>query len=316
MANSIASVTMVLNGQTVTLESADGVTWVGQFQAPDGSSRDLTNGAYAAVFTAVYETGGTSVFDGSGSTDLEQQARLVVKETYKPTISVTAPTANAYYTEARQTLDFTVLDNANGQTSGISGVDLSTLAVVLTSTSLGERIVLGSADFAAAAVSGGYRLTKTVELDDATDWRISIDVADYDGNTADNKTVAFKIDTVAPSNSVTLPTADFKTNNNVIAVEGETDGVQVILTVDGTEYGTLTPSGGAYSGSITLTAEGEHTIGITTVDEAGNRTTIYRTVTYSTAVPEFVSVTWSKSPMFSGEIGTVTVVMRPYATES
>lgn len=312
MANSIQSVVMVIDGQTVSLTSVDGITWSAEFQAPAGSSYNLTNGKYSAQFTATYETGGSTTLNGSGSSALEQQARLQVRETTKPTVRFSSPTADAYFTEASQNLEFDVLDDTV-QSTGYSGINLSTLSVTLSSVSLSELITLGASDFTSTAITGGYRLTKTVQLDDATDWQMSVDVSDFDQNAAITSTVAFKIDTIAPSNIVTLPVNDFKTNNNVISVSGETDGTQLLVTVDGSDYGSMTIENGHYTGTVTLTTQGEHTIAFTAVDVAGNRTTISRTVTYSTATPQFVSVTFNPNPVQAGGICTVTVVMAPYA---
>ena len=151
MANNVQSVTMTLDGNTYNLTSLDGITWTAQFQAPAGSSYNLTNGKYNATITAAYETGGTTTVSGSGSDALSQKARLAVYEQIKPTANVTTPTANAYYTNSTQTLDFTIVDNGT-QASGYSGVKLSTLAVTLSSVSLSESRSYGSSDFTSAAV--------------------------------------------------------------------------------------------------------------------------------------------------------------------
>lgn len=313
MANNVQSVTMTLDGNTYNLTSLDGITWTAQFQAPAGSSYNLTNGKYNATITAAYETGGTTTVSGSGSDALSQKARLAVYEQIKPTANVTTPTANAYYTNSTQTLDFTIVDNGT-QASGYSGVKLSTLAVTLSSVSLSESRSYGSSDFTSAAVTGGYRFTKSVTLDDALDWVMTIDCEDNDGNAMNTVTIPFRVDTVAPLLSVSSPVNNLKTNTMPITVAGTTDADSLTVTVDGGSPTAITVTSGSFNTTLNLSTQGEHVLVFTASDLAGNTTTVSRTITYSTASPTITDISFSPDPAAAGSVGTITVTVVPYET--
>ena len=221
------------------------------------------------------------------------------------------PTANANYTAYAQTLDFSIVDNSV-QTTGYSGVKLSTLSAVLASVSLGISHSYGASDFSQTAITGGYRFTKNVVLDDALDWTLTINCDDNDGNHMDTVTIPFRVDTVAPLLSVDTPTVDFKTNVSQIACSGTTDGDVLRVEVDGVFVKNLTLVSGAFDESLTLSSEGEHTISFIAIDAAGNRTTVNRTVTYSTAVPQITNIVFTPDPAQGGGVGTITVTVVPY----
>ena len=315
MSNSVSSVVVNINGQNVTLDTADGRTFTKTLVAPDASSFNQSGGYYPVSVTATYATGTTTTVDHTHGT-LGSACRLIVKETYRPTASITAPSNNAYLKNASQTIAFSILDNANGQSSGFSGIDTSSLSVVIASAKLNSSTTLHWADLSsyATAISGGYSISFSHTFDDSDDWMITVNVSDNDGNAAIAATAAFTIDTEAPALSVSSPADNLKTSNGTIAISGTTSDatsgpVTISVDVDGTDYGTLqVDQNGAFSGFITLTDEGDQDITITATDNAGNSTSITRSVYYSTSVPTITSVSIVPNPVDNGQTYVITVV--------
>lgn len=316
MPNSVQSVTVQINGKTITLDTADGNTFTKTMIAPDASSSGLTGGYYPVTVQATYATGTVTTVDDSDPS-LGQSCRLVVKETYKPTIQIVRPANNAYLKNASQTMEFTILDNANGQASGFSGVDTSTLSVTIASAKLRKSTTYGWTELSscATAITGGYRVVATDTFADSDDWAITVGVSDHDGNAAAPASVTYTIDTVAPELSLTAPIDNFMTSNSSIAISGSTDdagagAVSVNVSVDGVDYGSIqVAQDGSFSGTITLSSTGTKQIAVTASDAAGNTTSVTRSVYFSTDVPVIKSVSLVPNPVDNGQTYIVTVVV-------
>lgn len=286
----IKSVVAVINGvsTTLTLNSSTG-KYEGTLTAPGKTSYNMTGGYYPVSIT-VTNTAGTSVTDTS--------AQLVVKETVKPVITITSPTSGAYVTNNKQPVVFTITDETNG-----SGVNASSLVVKLDGTAV------ASSTISKTAITNGYSVTYTPAsaLSDGSH-TITIDVADNDGNSATQKTTTFKVDTVAPTLSVTTPVNNSETNNASCVVSGTTNDATsspVTLTVNGSAV-TVDSSTGAWSKTITL-AEGSNTITIVAKDSAGKTTTVKRTVVLDTSVPSISNITLSPNPVTTGATMTISL---------
>lgn len=325
MSNLVNSVTVTIDGTPIVLESQDGLTWTKTAIAPTASSHNLTGGYYPLTVTATYETGTTTTVSGTSDTTdatydatLSPQCRLVVKETYRPTINIISPTNNAYFKTATQSMEIDIVDNANGQATGYSGVDPSTITVTIVSVKLNQSLVLGYSELAGGNMisntTGGFKITGTKPFDDSDDWTIAVNAADYDGNNAVATTVSFTIDTEAPMLSVSSPVDNFKTANSTLTISGTTNdsssgAVTVSVTVDGNDFGTIpVQANGSFSGTITLTGSGDKVIVITATDVAGNSTPITRNVFYSSDAPTIKSVTMVPNPVDGGQTYIITVV--------
>lgn len=314
MANTITSVTVTLNGQSISLESQDGLTWTKTAVAPTASSFPLTGGYYPLTVTAQYSTGTSTTVNDQTTGTIGQSCRLVVKETTAPTATITGAfaTNGSYLKDATQTLTMTLVDNANGQSSGYSGIDLSSLTAVFTSSTLGasKTKTLTSTDFTSSAVTSGYSVSADVTFEDADDWVMTVNVSDNDGNAMTAVTRSFTIDTVAPLLTVTAPIDNLSTSNSSVAVTGTTEpGATLTVAVDSGSATSITVGqNGAFSDSVTLSTTGSHTFTIVATDTAGNSTTITKTVWYDTALPTITSVTLSPNPADGGATYIITVV--------
>lgn len=315
MDNTISSVTVTINGTNITLESQDGLTWTKTCVAPTASSYPLTGGYYPVTVTAQYATGASTTISDQTVGTLGQSCRLVVKERVAPTATISGAfaTNGSYLKDATQRLTLTLADNANGQTGGYSGVDLSTLTAVFTSTTLGPSKTksLSGSDFTTSSTTGGYNAYADITFEDATDWVLTVNVSDNDGNAMTALTRSFTIDTVAPLLTVTAPVDNLSTATATVAVTGTTEaGATVSVAVDGGTASSVTVgANGAFSDNVTFTSSGTHTIVITATDSSGNTTTSTKTVWYSTDVPTIKSVTLSPNPADGGSTYVITVVV-------
>ena len=325
MANLVNSVTVTIDGTPIVLESQDGLTWTKTAVAPTASSYNMAGGYYPLTVTATYETGTSTTVSGTSDTTdatydatLSPQCRLTVKETYRPTIRIISPSSNSYLKTSTQAIEIEVVDNANGQTTGFSGISASSIRVTFASVKLGENFTSDYDDFVEAnaitAISGGYRISGSFEFEDSDDWTITVNASDNDGNSAVAATTTFTIDTEAPMLSVTSPVNNFKTANSTLTITGTTNDsssgpVTVSVTVDGTDFGTIpVQANGSFSGTITLTSSGDKTVVITATDTAGNSTPISRAVYYSSDAPTIKSVTMVPNPVDGGQTYIITVV--------
>lgn len=291
--------TLVYNSSTGKYEA--------EVTAPSASSYQHNSGHYFPVAIAATDEAGniTTISDTVGS--FKDNLKLYTKEQVKPTITETTPSNGAQLTTANPTFEFTVLDNANGQTSGFSGINPD--SIVLT--------VCGSAVSASSikktAVTGGYKCTytPTTAIADGS-WTYAVKASDYDGNESDLMTVAFKIDTAPPVLDVAAPADNSFVNGNTLTVSGTTTDaasspVTVKIKVGNTDQGAVTVSGdGSFSKVVTLT-EGVNIITITSTDSAGQVSTVTRTVTLKTTGPVFKTVEIAPNPVNCGKTYTISV---------
>lgn len=289
----------------LTLDEATG-NYVGTIAAPSITSYNVNNGHYYPVMIEATNKAGTvTTFDETNSV-VGDDLKLYVKEVTKPTIAITAPTAGAFLASGVPDITFQLRDEASG-----SGVDISSLVLSVDGTDH------GSGEMTATPVTNGYNVTykPTTALTDGAH-TITINVSDHDGNEAVEVTRTFTTDTVQPTLSITAPSG----NDTWVAVASYTvagttnDSISgiasVVISVNGTDAGTITiNSNGSFSKGVTL-SEGENTIVVTATDKAGKVTTVTRTINLDTSGVEITNVVIAPNPVNVSSSYTITVTAK------
>lgn len=273
--------------------------------APNITSYNVNDGHYYPVMIEAENTAGTKTLVNDNSPNVGNSLKLRVLEKIKPTIATTSPGAGAYVINSRQPIVFQLRDEVNG-----SGIDLSTLALKIDS---GATIGNGSSGMVVTPVTNGYNCTytPTTALSDGSH-TVTINVKDNDGNTANQVSRTYTVDTVPPVLNITNPSDEFITNTAAMVIQGSTNDVTsspvtVTIKLNGANQGTVTVDGqGNFSKSITL-ADGDNTIVITSEDAAGRETTVTINGTLDTSAPVISNVTITPNPVDSGETMVISV---------
>ena len=213
---------------------------------------------------------------------------LRVLEKVAPSIAVTYPTADAFITNSKPTIKWTVTDTGSGIVSSTIGIKIDSGSII-------------TSGITKSAITNGYscEYTPSTALSEGSH-TITFSVNDNDGNAATAANVSFKIDTVPPTLNVDAPTDGFVTNSETLTVIGVTNdetSSPVTLTVNG-EVVTV-GADGSFSSTVTLT-EGENTITIVATDSSGKTTTVTRTVTLDTVHPTITEITLTPNPVDAG----------------
>lgn len=297
----IKTVRAQINGQwhTLTLNPSNG-RYEAEITAPSVTSYNQPNHYYNVTVEAANDAGTTVSASGTTIPGLQLQ----VREKIKPVVTITSPSNGARITNNKQPVLFTATDETNG-----SGVDLSSLVVKL------DDVPVPSEQISNSAITNGYSFTYTPAeaLSDGSH-TVTVDISDHDGNTADQKTTTFIVDTVAPTLNVTAPTEGYITNTAELTVVGTTNDVTsspvtVKITLNSADQGAVTVNtGGAFSKQITL-AEGANVIVITATDAAGKSTSVTRNVTLDTSQPAITSATITPNPVDAGKTMLISVVI-------
>ena len=297
----IKTVRAQINGQwhTLTLNPSNG-HYEAEITAPSVTSYNQPNHYYNVTVEATNDAGTTVSASGTTIPGLQLQ----VRERIKPVVTITSPSNGARITNNKQPVLFTATDETNG-----SGVDLSSLEVKL------DDVLVPSEQISNSAIANGYSFTYTPAeaLSDGSH-TVTVDISDHDGNTADQKTTTFIVDTVAPTLNVTAPTEGYITNTAELTVDGTTNDVTsspvtVKITLNSADQGAVTVNtGGAFSKQITL-AEGANVIVITATDAAGKSTSVTRNVTLDTSQPAITSATITPNPVDAGKTMLISVVI-------
>lgn len=297
----IKTVRAQINGQwhTLTLNPSNG-HYEAEITAPSVTSYNQPNHYYNVTVEATNDAGTTVSASGTTIPGLQLQ----VRERIKPVVTITSPSNGARITNNKQPVLFTATDETNG-----SGVDLSSLVVKL------DNVLVPSEQISNSEITNGYSFTYTPAeaLSDGSH-TVTVDISDHDGNTADQKTTTFIVDTVAPTLNVTAPTEGYITNTAELTVVGTTNDVTsspvtVKITLNSADQGAVTVNtGGAFSKQITL-AEGANVIVITATDAAGKSTSVTRNVTLDTSQPAITSATITPNPVDAGKTMLISVVI-------
>lgn len=302
----ISTVKVQINGTwyDLTYNSSTG-KYEKTITAPNTTSYNLA-GHYYPVTVQVTNTAGTVKTVNDTDATVGNSLKLVVKEKVKPTITITSPGAGAYVINSKQPVVFQLRDEAGG-----SGIDISKLALKIDG---GASVGNGSAGMVCTAVSNGYDCTYTPQtaLSDGAH-TVTIDITDFDGNTATQASRTFTVDTVPPILNITNPPNNFITNNSSLVVQGTTNDttsspVTVTIKLNGVDQGAITVSSGNFSKSITL-GEGSNTIVVTSTDAAGKATTTTITGALDTSIPNISSVTITPNPADAGATMVISVAV-------
>lgn len=316
------TVSVVFNGQTISLTydsstqkwtgttTAGSKSSYGRDVAPDGTETEISGQQYyRASITATDTYGNTSgtITGNIAGTTVEQGLCLRVKETTAPTVESLTPSNGAYNTTGTQTISFNVLDNNNGQSTGYSGIDISSLVLTLTDSGGTVTTLTG---YTTSAITGGYSVSYTATGLDDDVYTIGVTVSDYDGNTGTASSY-FTVDTIAPSLDVSSPADSALLNNFTITISGTTDaGAAVTATVGGVDVGTITVAGdGSFSTTYTIPMNGTYSVVVTSTDAAGNATSITRTITIFAATVTVTNVVISPNPADGGNSLTITATV-------
>ena len=303
----IKSITATINGQAValTLNSATG-KYEAQINAPAGSSFNLSGGYYPVSLRAEDTAGNVTEADSSHST-LGESLRLYVKEKIKPIITILAPSAGAYVTSGTPEIRFKVTDNTV-QTLGYSGVKKASCVLKIGSAAVDASKI--SWEDTEGGFIGAYTPEKALADGNQT---ITVDIQDNDGNSADTASCTFKVDTVAPSLTITAPAEGLETNQSELTVVGSTDDVTskpvtIAVKLNGKDCGAVeVGSDGSFSKAVAIDQQGENVIVVTATDKAGKTTTVTRTVTYNTTAPVIKSVVITPNPVDAGNLYKIVV---------
>lgn len=285
----ISQVRAVVAGTAVTLtyNSATG-KYEGSLVAPNQTSYHQPGGAYPITVEATNTAG----------TQTTATAKLVVKETIAPIITVQSPTAGACLAGNQPAIQFTVLDEAGG--SGVASITL---------TLDGQALA-----FAQTAITNGYSCTATPPVLADGAHTIEVEATDQDGNQATRQTRAFTVDTIPPVLSITSPADGLITPLAVCTLAGitndATSGLAAItITLNGADVGEISVGAdGAFVKALTL-AEGENTILATATDRAGRTSQVSRRVLLDTDVPQITSIALAPDAATAGELVQIKVTV-------
>jgi hypothetical protein len=302
----ISSVKFTVNSTSysATYNSSSG-KWTATVTAPGATSFNLSGGFYPVSATATNQAGTSTTVTTSDAT-VGAALKLVVKETVKPTISITSPGAGAHLASSTPPITVQLRDETNG-----SGVKLSTFSLKLDSTTYNSS----SAGMSVSTVTGGFNVTFTPQsaLSDGSH-TVTVNVSDNDGNAASAVSRSFVTNTVPPVLNVTSPADGLITavaSASVVGVTNTAQGGSVTVTVslNGTDQGVVTVDGsGNFNKSVTL-AEGANTIVVTATDLAGLESEVELGVTLDTSSPVFTAVSIAPNPADAGATLVITATV-------
>lgn len=283
----IQTVKATINGQeyTLTLNSGTG-KYEATITAPATSSFNNNDDHYYPVEVKVTDMAGNVTTKNDTDATLGNNLKLVVKEKVAPVIEITSPTSGQLTAQNKPQIIFKVTDND-------SGVDISTVQLKIDTTTV--------SGLQSSAIDDGYQFTYTPTnaLDDGQH-TITVNASDNDGNAADPETLTFNVLATAPNLSVDSPTNNVWTNNTTVQYSGTTDADTLTVKVGNGQAQNIPISGGSFSGSVTLSAQGANTLTFLATSAAGVTTEVVRTVNLDTEPPVITNVSITPNPVDSG----------------
>lgn len=289
----VKSVQAIINGQTynLTLNSGTG-KYEATITAPATSSYPQAGHYYPVIVKATDNADNLVEVDDTDET-IGTSLRLQVKEKVAPVIVITSPTSGQLTSSNRPQITFEVTDNDSGVNQGSIKLQIDNQQVSGVSSS---------------AIDDGYSCSYTPDtaLDDG-EHTISVSASDNDGNAATPVTVTFNVLATAPNLSVTTPGNNSYHNTAEVAFSGTTDGATLTVKVGDGQEQSVSISGGAFSGTLTLTAEGANTVTFTATSASGVETVVTRTLYLDTHAPVIQSVTITPNPVDAGATYVISV---------
>lgn len=283
----IKSVKATINGQeyTLTLNSGTG-KYEATITAPATSSFNNNDDHYYPVEVKVTDMADNVTTKNDTDPTLGDNLKLVVKEKVAPVIQITSPTSGQLTAQNKPQIIFTVTDND-------SGVNLASVKL-----KIDNKDVTGLQN---SSIEDGYQFTYTPSepLDDG-EHTITVNASDNDGNAADPETLTFNVLATAPNLSVDTPTNNTWTNNKTVSYSGTTDADTLTVKVGNGQAQNISISGGSFSGSVTLSAQGANTLTFLATSAAGVTTEVVRTVNLDTNPPVIESVSITPNPVDAG----------------
>lgn len=291
----ISTVKAKVNGTTynLTYNSSTGA-YEGTITAPSTSSFNQSGGYYCVEVTA-YDDSGNSTIVNSADSSFGDLLKLYVKEKVAPTITVVSPTNGAVLTTNKPTISWKCADSD-------SGVNADTIKLYIDNIKVDGTI---NASKSGNTYTCSY--IPTTALSDGSH-TIKYQVSDNDGNTK-RSSISIKVDTVAPSLTVSTPSENEKVNTTPITVSGYTNDLTsspVTVTVNGNSA--TVDSNGYFTASVDLSS-GDNTITVVATDGAGKSTTVTRTVNFNNNPPVFESISIVPNPVDSGATFKISVVV-------
>lgn len=293
---SVKSVQAIINGQTytLTLNQSNG-KYEATITAPAKSSYPFQGHYYGVTVKATDDAENVTTVDQNHET-LGQSLRLNVKEKNAPTIEITSPTGGQLTSNSKPQFIWKVTDDD-------SGVNQSTIGVTIDN---GTNIT--GASIQKTPITGGYQCTYTPEtaLSDG-EHTVKFNASDNDGNAAAQKSVTFRVLATAPNLSVTSPSEGAWSKAATLNVSGTTDAATLKVKVGSGEEKELTITNGNFSGTVTLTQEGENIITFIASNAAGVTTTVTRKVKLDTHAPVIASANITPNPVDAGNTFVLSV---------
>ena len=289
----VKTVQAVINGQTYTL-TLNGSTgkYEATITAPSSSSYKQSGHYYPVTVKATDDAGNeTSVNDKDP--DLGAQLQLRVKEKVAPVISIITPTSGQLTSNSKPEITFKVTDND-------SGVNSDSIKLLIDSE---EVSGISKSD-----IEDGYSCsyTPSMALEDG-EHTISVSASDNDGNAASAVSLTFRVLATAPDLSITEPANNSYHKTEQVSFAGTTNGATLTVQVGSGNAQSVPVLEGAFSGTLTLTAEGANTVTFRAVSESGVETTVTRTLYLDTHAPVIQSVTITPNPVDAGATYVIAV---------
>lgn len=292
---SFKEVTFTLNGQNYALEKNAENEYEAEITAPEKSSYTQPEHAYEMELR-ITDQSGTVVIDKNHDT-FGSKMKLAVVERVSPVISPVYPMESAYLTNQTVQIQFDVTDND-------SGVKKDTISLQIDAgTMLMEQLTK-------VPFIEGYRCTYVAVLRDGAHI-LKIRAEDQDGNAVE-KTVAFQVDTIAPSLNISEPSDHIALNVRTCRIVGITNDATsapciVTISVNGKEQGHVPVNGdGTFLKEVFL-EEGVNVIRIKSTDRADNYAEVLRNVTYNFDAPQVLGVKIEPNPVSAGKFFEITV---------
>lgn len=283
----VKSVKATINGQeyTLTLNSGTG-KYEATITAPATSSFNNNDDHYFPVEVKVTDMADNVTTKNDTDPTLGNSLKLYVKEKVAPVIEIISPTEGQLTAQNKPQIVFKVTDND-------SGVNLASVKL-----KIDNKDVTGLQN---SSIEDGYQFTYTPSepLDDG-EHTITVNASDNDGNADDPTTVTFNVLATAPNLSVDTPTNNTWTNNKTVSYSGTTDADTLTVKVGNGQAQNISISGGSFSGSVTLSAQGANTLTFLATSAAGVTTEVVRTVNLDTNPPVIESVSITPNPVDAG----------------